>query len=148
MQLAPLSVWRTQTVNDDFYKSNTKAQGVEWTEFHFTWNCKTPFFSDPRVRKAMSYAFDYDEMLNTILSGLATQSVGPFHPDSWMAPKPAPKHYKQDLDGAEALLKEAGWEDHNGDGIRDKMIDGQSVKFDFELSCASAAPTRSKSARC
>jgi peptide/nickel transport system substrate-binding protein len=140
MQLSPLSLWRTQTVGDDFYKLNTKAQGVEWTEFHFIWNCKMPFFSDKRVRTAMSYAMDYDEMLNTVLGGLASPCAGVFHPDSWMTAQPAPKPFKQDLDKAEALLKEAGWEDHDGDGIRDKEIDGNSVKFEFDLGVASANP--------
>ena len=49
--------WMTQTGDDDFYRLNTKASGVEWTFFAFQWNTKTPFFSDVRVRKAMSYAF-------------------------------------------------------------------------------------------
>ena len=39
---------------DDFYQRNTKVTAVEWTEFHFDWNCKSPFFSDKRVRQAMS----------------------------------------------------------------------------------------------
>ncbi len=83
---------------------------------------------------------NYDEMLNTVLGGLASPCSGPFHPDSWMSAKPAPQPFKQDLDKAEALLKEAGWEDHDGDGIRDKVIDGKTVKFDFDLTCASANP--------
>lgn len=140
MQLVPLSLWRTQTVGDDFYRSNTKAQGVEWTTIQFIWNCETPFFSDKRVRNAMSYAMDYDEMLNTVLGGLASPCSGLFHPDAWMAARPAPQPFKQDLDKAEALLKEAGWEDQDGDGIRDKVIDGKTVKFDFDLACASADP--------
>jgi peptide/nickel transport system substrate-binding protein len=140
MQLSPLSLWRTQTVGDDFYKFNTKAQGAEWTQLQFIWNCATPFFSDKRVRTAMSYAMDYDEMLNTVLGGLASPCSGLFHPDAWMAAKPAPEPFKQDLDKAEALLKEAGWEDHDGDGIRDKVIDGETVKFDFALMCSNSDP--------
>ncbi|HET6326791.1 MAG TPA: ABC transporter substrate-binding protein [Planctomycetaceae bacterium] len=140
MQLSPLSLWRTQTVGNDFYKLNTKAQGVEWTTIQFIWNCQTPFFSDKRVRNAMSYAMDYDEMLNTVLGGLASPCSGLFHPDAWMAARPAPQPFKQDLDKAEALLKEAGWEDHDGDGIRDKVIEGKTVKFDFDLACASSDP--------
>jgi peptide/nickel transport system substrate-binding protein len=137
MLLVPLSLWRTQTTGDDFYKFNTKARGVEWTEFHFNWNCQTPYFSDKRVRKAMSCAFDYNEMLNTVFGGLATQSVGTFHPESWMAPKPAPAPYRQDFAKSEALLKEAGWEDHDGDGIRDREINGKKVRFEFDLLCVS-----------
>ncbi len=56
--------WVTQTGDEDFYRLNTKASGVEWTYFAFEWNLDTPFFSDVRVRKALSYAFDYKEMLD------------------------------------------------------------------------------------
>ncbi len=133
MLLLPPSIWLTQTVDDDFYRLNTKAKAVEWTEFHFTWNCASPFFSDKRVRKAMSYAFDYPELINNLLSGLAQQSVGPYYPTSWMAPHPSPAPFKQDFEKAEALLKEAGWEDHDGDGVRDKIIDGRKVKFEFSM---------------
>ncbi len=31
------------------------------------------------------------------------------------------------------MLDEAGWVDSDGDGVRDKMIDGQRVKFEFDI---------------
>ncbi|HLJ12057.1 MAG TPA: peptide-binding protein [Planctomycetaceae bacterium] len=127
--------WVTQTNDDDFYRLNTKASGLEWTYFFFSWNLHTPFFSDVRVRKAMSYAFDYKEMLDKLFYGLYEQSNGMFHRGSWMAPKKQPPLYKQDLDKAEQLLDDAGWEDHDGDGIRDKKIGKNLVKFEFSIIC-------------
>jgi len=125
--------WQTQTGGDDFYAKTTKARAVEWTSFHFCWNLKTPYFSDLRVRKAMSYAFNYKEMLDKILYGLNEPCTGIFHPASrWASKKPlAP--YQQNLDLAEKLLDEAGWSDHDGDGIRDKEIDGRRVPFEFSM---------------
>jgi peptide/nickel transport system substrate-binding protein len=125
--------WVSQTGDEEFYKNNTKAYGTEWTSFYFGWNCETPFFSDVRVRKAMSYAFDHEEMLDNILYGLYQPCRGTFHPDSLWAPDPPPEPYKQDLDKAEELLDEAGWTDHDGDGIRDKRIDGRVQKFEFSV---------------
>jgi peptide/nickel transport system substrate-binding protein len=125
--------WVTQTTDDEFYRLNTKVSGVEWTFFAFEWNMKSPFFSDVRVRRAMSYAFDYREMQDKLNYGLYQRCNGIFHPTAWMAPKPAPPFYEQDLDKAEQLLEEAGWADHDGDGIRDKMIDGRSVPFEFSI---------------
>ena len=125
--------WKTQTTDDTFYKLNTKASGLQWLYYYFCWNCKTPFFSDPRVRAAMSYAFDYDEMLDKLLYGLCEPCAGIFHPTARWFPKDAAKPYKQDLDKAEALLDEAGWVDDDGDGIREKTIDGHKVKFEFRL---------------
>jgi peptide/nickel transport system substrate-binding protein len=125
--------WASQTNGDDFYKHNTKVSGPEWTEFHFSWNLKSPFFQDKRVRQAMSYAFDYDEFLNKILHGLYQPCRGTFHPDAWYFPKNGPQPYQQDLDKAEDLLDAAGWVDSDGDGIRDKEINGRRVPFQFTM---------------
>ena len=132
MQLTP-EHWLTQTSTEDFYKNNTKAYGLEWTEFHFLWNCKNPLFSDKRVRKALSYAMDYEELISRLRYGLDEQCNGVFHPTSIWAPKPAPKLYVQDLDKAEELLEAAGWTDSDEDGIRDKMVNGKKVNFDFTI---------------
>ena len=83
----------------------------------------------------MSWAFDYDEMLQTIFYGLYQQSRGTYHPTSWMFPKDGPEPYHQDLDKAEELLDEAGWVDSDGDGIRDQVIDGKRIPFRFTLLC-------------
>lgn len=125
--------WATQTNDDSFYRFNTKAYGLEWSYFLFGWNLKTPYFSDLRVRQAMAYAVDYKELLDKLTYGLYQQSNGMFHPTAWVAPKVPPPFYRQDLDKAEDLLDEAGWKDHDGDGIRDKMIDGRLVPFEFSI---------------
>ena len=128
--------WQGQTNGNDFYERNTKVSGEEWTSFHFCWNLGTPYFKDKQVRKAMSYAFDYNEMLNTIYYGLYDPGRGTFHPTSAMFPKDGPEPYQQDLDKAEELLDEAGWTDSDGDGIRDKEINGRRFPFEFTLMCA------------
>lgn len=125
--------WTTQTTDDDFDRLNTKATAPEWVSFHFAWNIGTPFFADRRVRRAMSYAFDHDRMLEKICLGLYQPCAGNFAPGSWMAGPKKLEPYKQDLDKAEALLDEAGWTDHDNDGIRDKEIDGRLVPFEFTL---------------
>jgi len=125
--------WHGQTSDKVFYRFNTKASGTEWTTFQFCWNTETPYFADKQVRRAMSYAMDYEELLNTILYGMFDASRGNFHPDSRMFPKNGPQPYRQDLDRAEDLLDEAGWADSDGDGIRDKKIDGRLVPFEFTL---------------
>jgi peptide/nickel transport system substrate-binding protein len=125
--------WQTKTDGDDFYRNNTKAFGLEWVYFYFGWNNDTEFFSDPRVRQAMSYAFDHDEMHKILLYGVFEPANGIFHPTSRWAPKNAPPPYRQNLDLAEQLLEEAGWVDTDGDGIRDKMIDGRRRKFEFSI---------------
>ena len=125
--------WTTQTTGDDFYASNTKVTAPEWVSFHFGWNIDSPFFADRRVRRAMSYAFNHDEMLEKLCLGLYKPAAGNFPDDSWMAPKKKLEPYKQNLDKAEALLDEAGWIDHDNDGVRDKEINGRLVPFEFSM---------------
>ncbi len=125
--------WVNQTNDAQFYKLNTKVYATEWTYFYFCWNLQTPFFNDARVRRAMAYAFDYEELFDKILYGLAEPCNGIFHPSSPWAPKPPLPFFKQDLDKAEELLEEAGWRDTNGNGILDKMIDGRRVEFEFTM---------------
>jgi peptide/nickel transport system substrate-binding protein len=132
MILTP-EMWRNQTNDDEYYRTNTKVSGIEWTGFHFTWNLKEPYFADKRVRKAMSYAMDYEELIERLRYGLDEQSAGVFHPAAKWSPKPAPPLYVQDLDKAEELLDEAGWTDSDGDGVRDKTIDGRKVDFRFTV---------------
>lgn len=128
--------WESQTVGDDFYAKNTKVYDEEWAEFHVNWNIKSPYFSDKRVRWAMSYAMDYDEMIHSICRDLYKQSRGTFHPASWMFPTEGVEALKQDLAKAEDLLDEAGWVDDDGDGVREKEINGRKVPFEFQLTVA------------
>ncbi|TWT30368.1 Oligopeptide-binding protein AppA precursor [Posidoniimonas corsicana] len=132
MELRP-EQWVTQTNGDDFYQRNTKVYDTEWVEFHFIWNVESTFFEDKNVRWAMTYAMDYEELLETICYGLYEQSRGNYHPDAWMFPKDGPEPVKQDLEKAQQLLAEAGWEDTDGDGILDKEINGRRRPFEFTL---------------
>jgi peptide/nickel transport system substrate-binding protein len=123
----------TQTSDAEFYRRNTKLTGLEWTTYYICWNNETPYFTDKRVRQAMSHAIDYEELLKTVFYGLCPPCRGIFHPDAWMFPQDGPQPYRQDLDRAEALLEEAGWVDTDGDGIRDKEINGRRVPFRFTM---------------
>jgi peptide/nickel transport system substrate-binding protein len=58
-----------------------------------------------------------------------------------MYPKTPLPRYRRDIAKAEALLDEAGWIDDDGDGVRDKLINGKRVKFEFTILC-STVPQR------
>ncbi|WP_437186346.1 peptide-binding protein [Planctomicrobium sp. SH668] len=135
--------WMTQTGGADFTNRNVKVHGREWTYFYFGWNMSksVPFFQDQRVREAMSYAFDHNEFLQNICYGLYEPGQGIFHPTAWMAPKPTPTPYTQNLDKAEDLLDAAGWEDSDGDGYRDRKINGKVQKFEFTVVVAAGSET-------
>lgn len=125
--------WQTQTDDEPFYQIGTKTYAVEWTSFHFGWNIKTPYFEDKRVRWAMGYAFDHEELIQKLRYGLDEPCTGMFHPESKWSAKPAPQPLKQDIAKAEQLLDEAGWIDSDGDGIRDKEVNGRRIPFEFTI---------------
>src|SRR4029078_231574 len=79
-----------------------------------------PIFSDMKVRQALSMAIDRDIIAKQLYgpTGRATCNIlsGP-EADVSTANDGC---LKQDIDGAKALLDEAGWTDSDGDGIRDK----------------------------
>jgi peptide/nickel transport system substrate-binding protein len=129
--------WRTQTTDESFYQNCTKVYDTEWVSFHFVWNCANPMFADKRTRWAMTYAFDHEEMLKKLRYSLDPPANGIFHPASPWAPPKQSTFIKRDLDKAEELLDAAGWIDSDGDGIRDKVVDGKKIKFDFGVLCAS-----------
>jgi peptide/nickel transport system substrate-binding protein len=125
--------WLNETTDDEFYQNCTKAYGLEWTSFHFLWNCQNPLFADKKVRWAMSYAMDHKQMLEQLRFGLDEPCNGMFHPTSrWAAANP-PEFVQQDLKKAATLLKEAGWEDTDNDAVLDKTIGGKKVKFEFGM---------------
>ena len=68
------------------------------------------FFQDKRVRQAFNYAFDYDAMRDSVLSGAATRGSFFIPKGMYGYDEKAPK-YDYDPAKAEALFKEAGWWD-------------------------------------
>lgn len=134
MMLTP-PLWTAQTNGADFYRYNTKARGLEWVSFSFFWNSESPFFSDARVRWAMTYAFEHKELLTTLRKELDQPATGTFHSESRWYPgehtavKMVPEAITMDREKAKQLLDEAGWTDSDGDGYRDK--DGK--KFEFTI---------------
>lgn len=100
-------------------------------QFSFwVYNTQRPQFSDARTRIAMTMLMNRKQMLCELYQCQGVQTTGPIpmhHPayDQDLVPHP------YDPEAASRLLSEAGWTDSDGDGIRDKMINGQRVPFSF-----------------
>ena len=131
MPLMPIQHLK-QTSGARFDKQFTKHQFFAPSYSYIGWNNTHPIFSDTRVRQAMTYLTNRQQMVKTILFELGEVVSGPiylFRPeyDKTLVP------YPYDPQKALQLLGEAGWKDTDGDGILDKMIDGQKVPFRFEI---------------
>jgi peptide/nickel transport system substrate-binding protein len=99
------------------------------------WNEERPFFSDPRVRRALNYAIDTEGVRKSFLFGLDRPTTCHFYLDSSACDRAlAPRPF--DPARAAQLLDEAGWTDHDGDGVRDK--DGVPFRFSFLINSDSA----------
>ncbi|MHC1742130.1 MAG: peptide-binding protein [Syntrophobacteraceae bacterium] len=133
MSLRPIQ-WARQTQSKRFNDEFRKLKYYLPSYSYIGWNSRQPFFSDKRVRKAMTMLMDRESFLQKVLLGLGTVVSGPFYINSPDYDKSIPL-YPFDPKAALVLLKEAGWEDHDRDGILDK--DGRAFDFEFLVSAGS-----------
>lgn len=121
----------TQPVITDQYQKYTLYSPVDGYASTFSWtgwNAKRPYFSDKRVRRAMTMLLDRETIGKTIYHGLVRVVTGHAFPDSPSYDKTI-EPWPFDPAAAKALLDEAGWVDSDNDGIRDK--DGTPFKFEW-----------------
>ncbi len=87
-----------------------------------------PFFQNKQVREAFSLAIDRDTIAKKLygVTGKATPNFLIAPPD-YNSPNTS---YEFNLEKASQLLDEAGWQDSNNNGIRDK--DGKEMKVVFQ----------------
>jgi peptide/nickel transport system substrate-binding protein len=90
-----------------------------------------PLFGDARVRRAMTLAIDRQLVIDTLLLGEASVPSSPI-----LAPlpehDPALVPWPHDPERALELLREAGFEDADGDGLLER--DGQPLAFEVLVS--------------
>ncbi len=122
------------TSRPDFVRRVVRARFLQPLYTYIGWNQRRKdapperqFFADRRVRQAMSHLVPKRRIMEEIHLGLAELVTGPFFAGGpFNDPTLAP--VEENLRRARLLLDEAGWIDHDGDGVRDR--DG--VPFEFE----------------
>ena len=123
--------------NEEFNCLNYWSPGDPF--YYIGWNEDTPFFSDARVRLAMTLSINREQIVSELLRGYGQIVTGPFYikgtqNDASIKPWP------YDPEMAKKLLADAGWIDRDGDGIRDK--NGVPLRFKFMYSVESDTYTR------
>ncbi|MDQ2869101.1 MAG: ABC transporter substrate-binding protein [Acidobacteriota bacterium] len=98
---------------------------------YIAFNNRSPLFSNPVVRRALTMLLDRGGIVRGIFRGSARILSGPWAPDS-PAYDPGVLPLPFDPGGAAALLDAAGWRDTNGDGTRDR--EGREFVFDLLVS--------------
>ncbi|HMB12640.1 MAG TPA: peptide ABC transporter substrate-binding protein [Roseovarius sp.] len=90
-----------------------------------------PFLTDPAVRQALSMAIDR-VLLTEIGYGKAGKPTCDWVPGPDVYAADNTHCLEQDIEGAKALLEEAGWTDSDGDGVREK--DGVKLSLLYQTS--------------
>ncbi|MFA5810904.1 MAG: ABC transporter substrate-binding protein [bacterium] len=78
-------------------------------------NLTDPILSNPKVRKAIAYAIDRDEIISHRFKGMASKANSILSPRNWAYDRELAQ-YEYDPQKAKALLDEAGFKDPDGDG--------------------------------
>ena len=123
--------------NKDLTVYEYKQSGVCYLRI----NTEVPGLDDYKVREALFYGLDRDaisDALNgTVVPAYSylTDAQAGFSAETEEA---FAKKYKHDVEKAKALLKEAGYEDSDGDGYVEK--DGKKLSFEFASPTDKAAP--------
>lgn len=94
-----------------------------------------PALLDLRVRQAIGHAIDRQTIISQVYSGIGAPALtfSPSPDTSWLPEIPVDEQYAFDLDEANRILDEAGYEDTNGDGVREMPGGGDPLNFTFAV---------------
>lgn len=107
MNLNPLQYLR-QTDSPWWRREYNKYRYLASVYVFLGFNLEHPFFSDVRVRRALSMAINRDELVQGVLLGQGVAAFGPYKPGSWAFHKSL-RPVRQDQKEALRLLAEAGF---------------------------------------
>lgn len=103
-----------------------KELGNSYTYMGF--NLKHKPFDDARVRRAINYAIDKQEIIDGVYLGLGINIASPYKPGTRWSNLDL-KPYPYDPAKAKALLQEAGFMDNDDDGVLER--DGKPFSFEI-----------------
>ena len=94
-----------------------------------------PALLDVRVRQAIGHSIDRQTIINQVYAGIGAPALtfSPSPDTSWLADIPVEEQYVFDLDQANQILDDAGYEDTDGDGVREMPGGGEPLDFTFAV---------------
>jgi len=135
LSLSQLDVVQT----DDLTVSQMRQQGnintYEYTTMYYEFlapNINSVYFQDKKVRQAIAYALNRDEIVSNVYINHAIVVDTPIPPTS-MLYDGKQLEYDHSLENAKRQLMLAGWQDTDGDGWLDVSPDGVDIDFSIVL---------------
>lgn len=120
-------------VNNKSVEEDTKLYRFMTNYYEFLGlNSESELIKDPKIRKTLAYAIDRREIISKVYLNNAQTVDVPIPSNHWLYDN-AYRLYDYDIDRAKRLLKEAGWQDLDGDGILDKTVDNQKIELKIKL---------------
>ena len=120
---------------------------IDYDNYMFTYmgfNLRNEKLQDVNLRKAFMHAINREGIVDNVVEGRGQVVNAPMLPSSWAYPEESMlDSYEYDVEKAKSVLKEAGWEDKDGDGIVENE-DGE--KLELTLVCQTNHPIREKTA--
>jgi peptide/nickel transport system substrate-binding protein len=125
------------TLNSPYIKKDTEYFN---TYSYIAWNNERDIFKDKKVRLALGHLINRDEIIVSVLKGIAHKVEGPviFTQPNYT---PSSKVLDYNVDEAKRLLTEAGWMPGEG-GVLYKNINGKNTPFKFTFKVNNSNETR------
>lgn len=117
--LSPMQYTRLFDTKPALKANFNRYKYLDFVYTYLGFNLRREPFDDVRVREAIAYAVDRQELVDGILLGLGETIASPYKPGTyWVNKGLSPRPY--DPEQTKRLLAEAGWRDSDGDGILDR----------------------------
>lgn len=107
------------------------AVAVPGVSLMFFMNITRPPLDQLEVRQALLYGTDRQTIVSTVFRDTSPVAYGPLAAVNFGYEPAVRQMYPYDRSRAMALLDQAGWMDHDGDGLRDR--NGQPLSLDLYL---------------
>ena len=103
-------------------------------------NLEDARLSDNNVRKALAHATNVERMIVQQEGWFASKLNSPIHFSKTQYYQ-SEKYYDYDIEKSISILNDSGWKDTDGNGIRDKVVNGkkEELSFDFHLTGSPAS---------
>ncbi len=126
VSLSPIQYTRLFDTKPILKNNFNRFKYLDFVYTYLGFNLKRAPFNNIRVRQAIAYAIDRQEILDGVQLGLGETIASPYKPGTfWVNQHLKPRPFQPEK--AKSMLAAEGWKDTNGDGILDK--NGRAFAF-------------------